>query len=268
MGTLGSRGRAPDGCKQHLSLPWVTAHLADPPGSRGTRGGGVWRRTSQKLGGQSIQPLSSPPEAKVGSCSRVFPPPGRTRTSARHWGLGPAPSWMTQAERVNPSGPRCPSCGASRPAPQACCSPPSWQAEGAPHPRPLRSGSCFDPSFTEKETESQKIKTNYRVALMLCQALVLSISHQLIHLTVTTALPPLALFWFPSYRSGNRGPSLGAGARVRTPVILTWGVGLNSGASVAPVDFNQVPWGRVFGCHAFASHTWPGCAGGWGPAHL
>lgn len=97
MGALWGTGGAPNGCrtcKQHLSLPCITAHLADPSGSRGTRKAGVWRQIPET--GASLQPAvevipSSPflpsPEAKVGLCS-CGSPPRRSQISGRRWVLG------------------------------------------------------------------------------------------------------------------------------------------------------------------------------------
>lgn len=42
--------------------------------------------------------------------------------------------------------------------------------------------------FYNKETEAQPIGTNYSIAVVVYQALVLSISHKLTYLTVSTAL--------------------------------------------------------------------------------
>lgn len=46
-----------------------------------------------------------------------------------------------------------------------------------------------------------------------------------------------------------------AGACIHTRIIRTLGMGLRSGASGAPVNFNQVPWGWVFVHPAFTSHA-------------
>lgn len=42
--------------------------------------------------------------------------------------------------------------------------------------------------FYNKETEAQRIGTNYSIAVVVYQALVLSISHKLTYLMVSTAL--------------------------------------------------------------------------------
>ena len=44
---------------------------------------------------------------------------------------------------------------------------------------------------------------------------------------------------------------MGAAACVHTLIIMTWGMGLNSGACADLVDINQVPWGWVAVHHAF-----------------
>lgn len=54
-------------------------------------------------------------------------------------------------------------------------------------------------------------------------------------------------------------------ACTHTLLMMRLGLGLNSRASVAPVNFNQVPWGWVLFHPTFTSHTCQD-GGGRGPA--
>lgn len=118
-----------------------------------------------------------------------------------------------------------------------------------------------------RKLEAQRMRMHYSTMLIVCQALVLSTSHKLTYLKVTSALRPRYYFHSHFIDAGTKSQVVWAGTCVHTLRVNKVSIGQNLGAYTTPVDFNQVPWGWVF-VHAFTSHTWPGCAGGWGPTHL